>query len=286
MNGKILLIGRGYFGSAFARALTQLKLPFTQIWTGSDPDSYIRHTTPRLVINAAGYTGVRNVDDCALFRGATMERNVALPLQIRDACYRANVPWLHLSSGCIFNGRRHRPKNNDPGWTESDSPNFVHENGSFYTSSKFMAEQLIGTDSRCWICRVRMPFSAAANPKNYITKLLNYPILMEAENSLTHLEEAVETMLTLYLTHAPHGVYHIVNPGSLTTREAAALISKHCGQHVKTPRFSFATEEQLRKPILTEPRSSTLLSTHKLKSLGLALRPVVPAFIDCLKGYG
>jgi UDP-glucose 4,6-dehydratase len=58
------------------------------------------------LINCAGYTGKPNVDACELHKAECLEGNGVLPGIIRQACERAEIPWGHVSSGCIFTGRR------------------------------------------------------------------------------------------------------------------------------------------------------------------------------------
>lgn len=295
-NKLVLIVGRGYFAQAFTTHLAKLENPPTvlTLGRGSDIAAEIRHKKPALVINAAGYAGEKSFDDCETNRGKTMESNVLLPVAIRDACFHASVPWAHLSSSAVFNGKRNRPKKNDEGWREEDKPNFNfggdEEEGDspygFYAGSKHMAERLIGR-TRCWICRIGLPFSPTPHPRNHITRLLSYPILMHAENSISSLEESVKLIVNLYLYDCPHGIYHITNPGSLTTFEAAELIGKHLPERApKRPTFQFCDPVDLNQPIVREPGSSVVLSTEKIKNFGLAMGTASKAFIEAVSRYG
>src|SRR5256885_16819413 len=108
----ILLLGAsGYIGQAFARelqtrqlefeALSRRTLDYTQF-----PKllSLLTSRKPKFVINAAGYTGKPNVDACELAKADTLMGNALLPQTIGHACAATDVPWGHVSSGCIFSG--------------------------------------------------------------------------------------------------------------------------------------------------------------------------------------
>ena len=110
----ILLLGAsGYIGEAFARELSRRGKPFKSL-SRKELD-YTRFETllkclkdsrPEFVVNAAGYTGKPNVDACEIARADTLVGNTLLPQTIAQACAAADVPWGHVSSGCIFSGAK------------------------------------------------------------------------------------------------------------------------------------------------------------------------------------
>src|SRR5947207_1611553 len=110
----ILLLGAsGYIGQAFSAELTQRRLPFTPLARVQVDYSrfatlleYLRQIRPSFVLNAAGYIGKPNVDACENAKAETLLGNVVLPLTVTLACAVVDVPWGHVSTGCIYNGAR------------------------------------------------------------------------------------------------------------------------------------------------------------------------------------
>ena len=191
---KYLLIGKnGYVGKKFC-LLPKLKNIVFPI--GRDTFDYyerkllsdfITHNQISFVINAAGYTGKPNVDACELAKAECLSGNAVLPGIIREVCEDLKIPWGHVSSGCIYSGRRQDGK----GWAEDDAPNFSFRSPpcSFYSGSKALGEEVLEGAESCYIWRLRIPFNEERSPRNYLQKLLNYDNLLEAENSVSQLEE-------------------------------------------------------------------------------------------------
>ena len=50
-------------------------------------------------------------------------------------------------------------------------------------------EDILKCDYNAYVCRLRIPFNNISNPKNYITKLINYDKLLDATNSLTNIDD-------------------------------------------------------------------------------------------------
>ena len=124
---KYLLIGKnGYVGKKFS---IFLKPKNTLISVGRDTFDYydkrllgnfITQNQISFVINAAGFTGKPNVDACELAKYECLQGNAVLPGIIREVCEDLKIRWGHVSSGCIYSGRRSDGK----GWREDDKPNF------------------------------------------------------------------------------------------------------------------------------------------------------------------
>src|SRR5450631_4822629 len=110
----ILLLGAtGYLGEAFVTELRRRKKEFTTL-SRRQVDymrfdvllEWLRAKKPAFVVNAAGYTGKPNVDACELDKAGTLVGNTLLPQTIAHACAAANIPWGHVSSGCIYSGAK------------------------------------------------------------------------------------------------------------------------------------------------------------------------------------
>ncbi len=273
----VLLGGSGYVGTAFQETLTQLQQPYTVASRASVDytdritlTDYLKTTGATFLINAAGFTGRPNVDACEVQRTACLSGNAVLPGVIRDACEDLNLPWGHVSSGCIYTGTRADGK----GFTELDAPNFSfrQNNCSFYSGTKALGEELLSGAERCYVWRLRIPFNHVDSPRNYITKMLRYDRLLNATNSLSHLGEFVASCIACQTQQVDFGIYNLTNPGSVTTHEVIEQIQRH---KLTDKAFSFfETEEEFMKLAAKTPRSNCVLDSSKAVTAGLPLSPV------------
>ena len=279
----VLLGSGGYVGEHFCRALTREQIPFVSLSRRDTIDvarlsAALREANAWGVINAAGYTGKPNVDACETDRAACLAGNAVLPGIVRDACEQLEIPWGHISSGCIYTGRR----SDGGGFTEDDAPNFSFRpnNCSFYSGTKALGEEVLSGASQCYIWRMRIPFEPTANGRNYLQKLLTYQTLLEAENSLSQLEEFVQACLDCLRQRLPFGVYNLTNPGSVWTSEVVELI-RAAGLGSKEFRF-FASEADFLRIAAKTPRSNCVLDSSKSIAAGLRLTPIRTALEQTL----
>src|SRR4051794_390690 len=109
----VLLGASGYIGEAFVRELKNCGEPFLAI-SRSQLDytrfeellRFLREKKPTFLINAAGYTGRPNVDACEIAKADTLAGCALLPQTIAHACAVAEIPWGHVSSGCLYSGAK------------------------------------------------------------------------------------------------------------------------------------------------------------------------------------
>ncbi len=187
----LLLGGSGYVGSAFQSFFSRKSIEYRNVsrseFDYTDHDvlaEIIRRTKPDFLVNAAGYTGKPNVNACELHKSECLEGNAVLPGVIRKTCEAFNLPWGHVSSGCIYTGRR----DDGHGFTEADEPNFSFRtnNCSWYSGTKALGEEVLEGAENLFIWRLRIPFNGQAAPRNYLSKLVRYEKLLKAENSISH----------------------------------------------------------------------------------------------------
>jgi dTDP-4-dehydrorhamnose reductase len=303
----IALVGSsGYIGTFFQEFFTANNIPYHCLKGSSmlDYKSALKKLTeinPRFLINCAGYTGKPNVDACEHNKEECLLANVLLPTRIRELCHKLDLAWGHLSSGCLFTDNI---EVNPSGFKESDLPNFsfVQHNCSFYSGSKILGEEALGyriqktpegqlwatdtPDEKLYIWRIRMPFDHMDSPRNYLSKLMRYERLLEARNSLSQIRESVAACWSCVERGVPYGIYHLTNPGYITTREVVQLIrSSVQGRKLeasgKTYSF-FQNEAEFLKTAAQAPRSHCVLSTAKLQSIGIHLPPVTESIEKAL----
>jgi dTDP-4-dehydrorhamnose reductase len=272
-----LLGGSGYVGSAYQALLVRKSLAFRNIrraeFDYSDRaalTALLRREKPEFLINAAGYTGKPNVDACELHKSECLLGNAVLPGTIAAACADAGVPWGHVSSGCIYSGRN--PAGN--GFTETDTPNFTFRTNhcSFYSGTKALGEEVLAGAPHVFIWRLRIPFNEVDNARNYLSKLVRYATLLEAENSISQLDEFVAATFACWEKRVPFGTYNVTNPGHVTTHEVVELIKK---TGVSNKAFTFFKDEAdfMTKAAKT-PRSNCVMDSRKLAATGIKLTEV------------
>lgn len=272
-----LLGGSGYVGTAYQALLQRKGIPFRTL-RRADFDyadqaaltELLRREKPAFLINAAGYTGKPNVDACELHKSECLLGNAVLPGIIARACADAGVPWGHVSSGCIYSGARP----DGSGFTETDTPNFTFRtnNCSFYSGTKGLGEEVLAGAPNVFIWRLRIPFNEVDNPRNYLSKLMRYPLLLAATNSISQLDEFCAATLACWEKRVPFGTYNVTNPGQVTTHEVVALIRK-TGVSAKDFRF-FASEADFMAKAAKTPRSNCVMDPAKLAATGIRLTEV------------
>ena len=255
---KISLIGHGYIGSAIARELAAQQVAF----------SWHRHTDvieeSDLIINAAGFTGVPNVDACEDRKEETIIGNILWPLKLEQAC--GDIPIIHIGSGCVYTGHK------DGGWTEEDPPNFSFDNGSFYSGTKALGQKVLAPYlHKSYLFRIRMPFGKENHPKNYFTKLRQYPKLIDVTNSLSRVDDVAKAAVWFSLNRPPYGIYNVCNEGNASARN----IVQRMGLEKE-----WVTQEEFSK-MVKAPRSTCVLHTGKLTSV-YPMPHIVDAVRECL----
>jgi dTDP-4-dehydrorhamnose reductase len=282
----IVLGSTGYVGSKFVNYFHALGLEVMGVSRSevdyANPEtlrSWLKSRNPHFVINSAGYTGKPNVDACELAKADCLSGNTVLPGIIREVCEDLNIPWGHVSSGCIFSGRRQ----DGNGWAEEDEPNFSFRSPpcSFYSGTKALGEEVLEGAENCYIWRLRIPFNDERSPRNYLQKLLNYDSLLEAENSVSHLEEFVQKCVECFDKEVEPGIYNLTNPGSVTTQQVTEWMRE---EGVTDKQFQFfEDEEQFMSKAAKTPRSNCVLDTTKAEKAGIGMRPVEEAMRESMQ---
>jgi len=283
-----LLGGSGYVGKAYQQLLTSKGITFKNL-KRSELDytdvkqlaEALKKDRPDFLINAAGYTGKPNVDACESDKANCLFGNAILPARIAEACEATGTPWGHVSSGCIYTGAREDGSE----FTEEDAPNFSfrQNNCSFYSGTKALGEEVLSNAKDCYIWRLRIPFDNNESPRNYLTKLMRYQKLLEAENSISQLHEFVASTFACWEKHIPFGTYNVTNPGYVKTSEVVELILES-GVCEKDYEF-FEDESQFMTQAAIAPRSNCIMSSKKLAHAGIEMTPVRDAIKQALSNW-
>jgi dTDP-4-dehydrorhamnose reductase len=310
----LLLGGTGYIGQAFAMELERRKRPFVAL-SRRDLDyarfdlllGFLKSRKPEFVVNAAGYTGKPNVDACEVAKADTLVGNTLLPQTIAHACAAMNIPWGHVSSGCIYSGAKIRngsevraekdmskpemrkliaeTPENILGFTETDTPNFSFRDGpcSFYSGTKALGEEAMAGIGQSYIWRLRIPFDEYDGARNYLSKVQRYIKAYDNVNSISHRADYAAACLDLWEKRVAYGIYNVTNPGFITTRQVIGMIERILKPGKK---FEFwANDEEFYKVAAKTPRSNCVMDVSKLLAAGVNIRPVGEALEHSLRNW-
>lgn len=269
---KILIFGAGWLGHKYKDYLVAT-LSKANITDKKSVEKELDEHKPDVVINTAGKTGRPNIDWCEDHKIETIESNTIGPLVLMNACLARNIHLVHLSSGCIFNGK----SDHINGFTEDDSPNPV----SFYSWTKAWADEVL-KNFPVLILRIRMPVDSLPNPRNLITKLSNYKNIIDVENSITIVDDLLLATREL-IDKKKTGIYNITNPQPVKHKDIMQWYKEIINlghEYAMIP-----AKDLLIKKIAKAGRSNCILDTSKLQKEGIILHNTKDAIISCLKEY-
>lgn len=209
---KILLVGLGWVGNKTYMEL--IKRGHVVVPTShSTVKDKLETFEFDWVINAAGVTGSPNVDACESNMLMTFQGNTIYPIELYELCKKYNVRFSHFSSGCIYEGQIDS--------VDAD-PTFF---GSTYSISKGISDTYL--KDKAQVYRIRMPFTAFNEPKNFLTKVIKYSrtgkLFEGGLNSLTYLDDAIRVVCDLIEERAPNGPYNLVNSGAVTMHDIVQI---------------------------------------------------------------
>jgi len=308
----ILLGASGYIGQAFGKELKRRGIPFRPVsrkeinYTDYRAlQTALKKEKPEFVINAAGFTGKPNVDACENQKGETIAGNVTLAQKVAQACDVAGINLGFVSSGCIYTGAKVRKEcgtwavedrlteplvsellsnrsDRVAGFTETDEPNFcfAHNNCSFYSGTKALAEEVMAGFPDFYVWRLRIPFDEFDGSRNYLSKVQRYAKVYQNWNSISHRADFATACLDTWLQKIPSGIYNVVNPGYVSTREVVEKIRKRIKPNWK-PEFWHSDDEFYRFGAVT-PRSNCILDGTKIFNAGIRIRPLGEALEEAL----
>jgi dTDP-4-dehydrorhamnose reductase len=284
----ILLLGAtGYVGKAFQKYFNhnnityctyQIRYQFNELKL----IEFINANKVTAIFNCAGYTGKPNVDTCEANKVETLQANAFLPKQLDKVCRKLCIKLVQISSGCIFNDTQ--CEQGLPPITEYrdfDTPNFafLDKKASWYSGTKALGETLIN-DRHNLICRLRIPFNGEINPRNYITKIINYSNLLNSTNSFSQLEEFVAAVYRLYALNLS-GIFNVTQPGYMTTKEVVELLQKH--EIITYDKQYFKSIEEF-ESTCAAPRSNCVLDSSYTE-LYAKLTPIKQAMEEAIISY-
>ena len=208
--------------------------------------------------------------------------NLFSPINLAKLCEQQDIHLTYLGTGCIFNYDDDHPfgKGNN-GFSESSKPNYF---GSEYSVVKGFTDQMMSLFPNVLNLRIRMPITGIPNPRNFITKIINYDKICSIPNSMTVLPELLPVVVNLSKQKYT-GTLNLTNPGLISHNEILEMYKE-----IVDPEFewnNFSIEEQAK--ILDAGRSNNYLDTSKLqllfpdvKNIKDSVREVLHQYKNCL----
>ena len=274
MKEKVIVFGKGFLGTRISEELGYRLTGRDEM----DPtnfsalEKYLDSEKPDVVINAIAKTGRPNIDWCEDNRGVTLESNVLVPANLGKACTDKGIYFVHLGSGCMYNGDK-----GGKGFSEEDKPNFYGP--QFYAITKILAEKIL-EGLPCLILRPRMPVDVSPNPRNLITKLAGYSRVIDEQNSMTTIPHMIDALKKL-IEKRVMGVYNFVNPGTISASEIMQTYKEIVDPNHSFKVFSLGELDTITKA----KRSNCYLNTDKLREEGIILPEIHEAAKECLIKY-
>lgn len=282
----ILLIGhKGYVGHYIEQSIKEFGLKLVVLdckihYQNKDflKDFLIKNQIS-FVINSAGFVGKSSIEECETNKTLCLLENTILPGIIKEVCEGLNIPFGHVSSGCIYSG-----DNNKKGFKETDVPNFSfrNNNSSFYSGSKAFSEEILKDSKNCYIWRLRIPFNHENNSKNYLYKVLNYKKLLNVCNSLSNINDFATGCVKSIYDKIPYGIYNMTNTGSITTKEIVEIMKNTIA---KDKLFEFFKDEKEFMNFTNTPRSSCVLDNQKAINAGIYFSDIQNSIYNSLKKW-
>lgn len=277
----IAIFGSGYVGSYLNNIETLKTIMYNKrdhMYDHADNLlDILRSDKPDYVINCCGYTGRPNVDACESDRQSCWNLNVNLAVTMAIVCKSLDIPFIHVSSGCIYTGY-------DNVFTEESEPNFglTSDQSSWYSKTKHAAEYSL-KDLSAYVLRIRMPFCADDHERNFLNKVLKYDNLIDYRNSMTCIEDFaifIENFIQKIHESNPKirpGVYNVCNPGSISIKDIVRLFNSYGKVNAS---WKFVDIESLN---LAANRSNCVLDCTKIEKSGLNLPDVSVSIERCIK---
>lgn len=183
--------------------------------------SIFKETSPKLVVNCAGYN---NVDGAETESEAAFLINGLAPRLLGQACRSVNAALVHISTDYIFNGQSPRS------YLITDTPDPVNT----YGTSKLMGEHGV-RESGCNYHIIRTSWLFGPNGKNFVDTILKLAseenilkVVNDQQGSPTYSMDLAGAIADLSATGI-YGTYHYTNSGITTWYEFAKKIIQTAG---------------------------------------------------------
>ena len=284
---KILIYGgKGWIGSQFITLLNNKQIAYyigeCRVDDTISVTNEIDKINPTHVVSFIGRTHgtigekVYSTIDYLEKEGKLVENirdNLYSPLLLAELCNKRNIHYTYLGTGCIFTYDDEHPfGKEEKGFLSKSLPNFF---GSSYSIVKGFTDRIMNLYSANTLnLRIRMPITNEKNPRNFITKIVNYKKICSVPNSMTVLPDLLPVIIDM-MRSGITGTINFTNPGLISHNEILEMYKE-----IVDPTFTwqnFSQEEQ--RKILACDRSNNYMDTRTLEML----YPMIPNIKDSMR---
>ncbi len=285
-SDKIVIIGEGGYIAARLMEHFAERAVLTGIQSGCDITKlavlreHLGALEPKVVINTAAMTATGELEKPENEQ-LGFEVNVHGPANLGYLSKEMGFHLVHLSTDMIYDGLG--PE--EQGFKEDAPADPVN----YYAWSKFWGEAVLFPFMDRYpitIVRLRTPLSNRESSKNLLTKLQKFDKAFDIPASLTVVEELAPAIDGLIEKQA-YGVYHVVNPGTISAYRIIQLMKEHdlVDPNKGVQPISRAEMDEVMQASGGARQNFPYLNTDKLAALGIQLRPVEEAVTDCITNY-
>lgn len=190
-----------------------------------------------------------------------MRDNLYAPLVLAQVAKETGRHLFYMGTGCIFEFDDEHTMENGVGFKEGDNPNFF---GSSYSVVKGYTDRLMKAyDDCCLNVRIRMPISSEDGPRNFITKIIQYPRICSIPNSMTVLDDFFPIFADC-MEKKVTGALNAVNPGLI---EHNTILGWYKEFQNEGHTWEEIPNSTLVSKCVAAARSNNLLDTGRLKEL-------------------
>ncbi len=284
MKKTILVTGaNGQLGNeirAIATSFPSLNILFTgkdelNITNREAVRKYFIDNEPKAVINCAAYTAV---DKAESEQEAATLVNATATGYLAEACNLINIPFIHVSTDFVFDGRKAQP------YLETDETNPL----GVYAKSKLEGEILaLKNHTKTIIVRTSWVYSSYGN--NFVKTMLRLgnerPELRVVNDQFgcpTYARDLADALLKITLLSdalKPWGIYHFSNEGEISWFDFAKEILLLKG--IETPVHPISTA-QFPTPA-KRPAYSVMSKQKIIRTFGIHPKPWKQSLTECLK---
>ncbi len=219
---KILIIGNGFLGSAFANfSLDNFQLKIVghndlDIKDISQVRKMFKEQNPSIVINTSA---MAKVEDCEKNYIEAMNVNALSVLNIAKASSKIGAKLIQISTDYVFDGKKNF-------YIETDRPNPIN----IYGISKYSGELFASNYNKSYyIVRTSCLFGdSPSNKTDFIDLMLQFAkekkyieVVNDIIMSPTNVDSLVVKIFELIDKNVPSGIYHLTNQGSCSWYDLA-----------------------------------------------------------------
>lgn len=224
------------------------------------------------VVNSAAYS---DVDGCETDPAQAHAANVQGPKNLSEACGAKKIPWIHISTDYVFDGRSRRP------YKEEDATGPVNIYGMTKLAGEFYARRSASPSA---VVRTSWLFGGP-NPKNFVEAVAarlcresTVGVLADqtdAPTSIADLGAALERMIAFMRKETPgrrwNETFHVCNTGGATRLEMTEKMRDALGK--KDVRVEEIDRSRIPNRPAIRPAYVVMSNERFTRTFGMAMRP-------------